>query len=62
MKASVDEKTCTGCTLCTAICPAVFEMEGALARARVDPVPASEEAACREAAAGCPVAAIAIVE
>ena len=61
MKAIVDQNTCTGCTLCAVTCPEVFEIERGLAQAQADPVPPGEEAACREAAAGCPVAAITLV-
>lgn len=60
MKAFVDEGTCTGCGLCTDICPAVFEMKGDLAEVKVDPVPSGEEDACQDAADSCPVNAISI--
>jgi ferredoxin len=62
MRAIVDKDTCTGCQLCTEICPQVFRMEGDVAFAYVTPVPAGLEAACREAADSCPVAAISLAE
>ncbi len=67
MRAIVDQTTCTGCRLCTEICPEVFKMvNGAagdeVAVAYVSPVPAAREAACREAAESCPVAAISLAD
>ena len=62
MQAVVDEGTCIGCGLCEQTCPAVFEMVDGIAKVRVDPTPAGEEASCRDAAQACPVEAIAIVE
>jgi ferredoxin len=60
MKAVVDEKTCVGCGLCSDNCAAVFEMDGSIAKVKVAQVPAAEEAACKDAAANCPVEAITI--
>ncbi len=61
MKAKVDEGTCTGCTLCCDIAPDLFEMgDDGLAHAKVEEVPAASEATAKEAADGCPVAAIAV--
>lgn len=62
MKAKVDPDLCTGCGLCPDICPAVFEMDGDVARATVDTVPGGEEENCKDAADSCPVEAIAIEE
>lgn len=62
MKATVDQDACVGCGLCPDVCPAVFEMQGDTAVAKTNPVPPGEEDACREAADGCPVDAIAIEE
>jgi ferredoxin len=63
MKASVDAKTCIGCGLCAGTCAAVFEMRaGNVAQVRANPVPKDAEAACREAAAGCPVEAIELTD
>lgn len=62
MKAIVDQDTCTGCELCPSICPEVFEMDGPVARAKLDSVPAEFEEAAREAAASCPVEAIRVEE
>jgi ferredoxin len=63
MKAIVDKDTCTGCELCAQTCPEVFEMENdGLAHAIVDEVPAEVQQSCRDAAAGCPVEAIRILQ
>jgi len=62
MKAIVDQETCTGCTLCTQICPEVFRMDDDKAVAYVDTVPKDAEEACKEAALKCPVDAIRITE
>lgn len=60
MKAKVNEETCIGCGLCEQLCPVVFALDGATAKVQVDPVPADQESACREAADACPVSAIEI--
>lgn len=60
MKAKVDPNLCTGCELCTNICPDVFEMKGDIAVEKVSPVPNSAEETCREAKDSCPVEAISI--
>ncbi len=62
MKATVDPELCIGCGACEAICNAVFEMDGDVAKVKVDPVPADAEESCREAAEACPVDAIEVVE
>lgn len=62
MKATVDTDMCTGCGLCPDICPAVFEMDGDVAKARVDTVPSDAEDRCRDAAESCPVEAIVVEE
>jgi len=62
MKASVDPDMCTGCGLCPDICPAVFEMDGGVAKAKGGPVPSDAEDTCRDAAESCPVEAINIEE
>jgi ferredoxin len=58
MHAIVDAEVCTGCGLCTDICPEVFEMKGDVAIAKVDPVPQNCLDSCREARDSCPVEAI----
>ncbi len=60
MKAIVDKATCIGCGLCVDACPEVFEMKDDKAEAKVNPVPAAAEDACRDAASQCPVEAIKI--
>jgi ferredoxin len=62
MRACVDSATCIGCGLCEAACPAVFAMKEDRAVVTADPVPPGEEARCREARDGCPVAAISLSE
>ena len=61
MKATIDEEVCFGCTLCTQVCPGVFQMGGDKAKAYADPVPPQMEADCRQAVEQCPVSAIKIV-
>lgn len=58
MKATVDEKECVGCGLCEETCPAVFRLEGSVAKVIAAPVPADDEESCRRAAEDCPVTAI----
>ena len=58
MKATIDAGTCTGCELCTQVCPEVFEMDNGIAKTKVEVVPAASEASAKEAADSCPVACI----
>lgn len=62
MKAIVDADACTGCGLCVATCPEVFDMNDAdeIAVVIADPVPAEAEDTCQEAVEDCPVEAITI--
>lgn len=60
MKAIVDADACTGCGLCVDACPAVFEMDSAVAKVLVKEVPSDATGACQEAADNCPVEAIKI--
>ena len=60
MKVTVDASACTGCELCIDTCPEVFVMNGDVACVKSNPIPANSEAACQEAADGCPVEAIKI--
>lgn len=61
MNVRVDPDLCIGCELCVQTAPTIFEMEGDKAIAKVNPIPADEETACKDAADSCPVTAI-IVE
>lgn len=62
MKAVVDQDTCTGCELCPATCPEVFEMNSdGKAEARGDgTIPPGVEDSAKEAAENCPVEAITV--
>ena len=61
MTAVVDKDLCIGCELCSQLCPAVFSMgDDGFARAVSGPVPADQEASCKEASESCPVDAITI--
>ena len=60
MTAKVDPDTCTGCELCTDMCPEVFKMNRDVAVAYTDPVPDAVEDSAKEAAESCPVEAISI--
>jgi len=62
MKAIVNAEECTGCGLCVDTCPAVFEMNDAVARVLVESVPEDALDTCREAADNCPVEAVKIEE
>ena len=62
MKVKVDENLCTGCGLCTDICPEVFEMGDDVSTVKADNIPSELEEKVREAAESCPVEAIIIEE
>lgn len=62
MKASVDKELCTGCELCVGNCPDVFEMDGDIARVKVDVIPEAAEEDVQQAAEDCPSSAIKIEE
>ena len=55
MRAVIDQKACTGCELCTLICPEVFKMESSYAVAYSNPVPKAYEEYVRESSYDCPV-------
>jgi ferredoxin len=60
MKATVDKESCTGCELCTEICPEVFKMDDGVAVAYTAPVPSANENTAQKAADECPVSCISI--
>jgi ferredoxin len=60
MKAKINEALCSGCGPCEETCPAVFEIDGSVARVKVDRVPLEAEESCREAMENCPTEAITI--
>ena len=62
MIVKVDPDTCTGCELCTRLCPGVFCMEGETARACADSVPPAQKDRVRDAATQCPAEAIRVDE
>ena len=62
MKVRIDKDACVGDETCVAICPDIFEMEGEVARVKMEDVPKNLQDDCREAADACPVEAIIIEE
>lgn len=58
MKASVDSELCTGCGLCADTCPDIFELDGDIARVKVEIVPEAAEECVQQAAEDCPASAI----
>jgi len=62
MKVRVDEDACVGDGSCVSICPEIFEMDGEVAKTKMNVVPKETEASCREAADVCPGEAIILEE
>ncbi len=62
MKVRVDQDACVGDETCVSICPEIFEMDGEVARAKMENIPEQIQESCREAADACPVEAIIIEE
>jgi ferredoxin len=58
MKASIDKELCTGCELCVSACPDIFEVDGDVAKAKVDIIPEGTEECVQQAAEDCPSSAI----
>lgn len=58
MNARVNKELCTGCGLCTQVCPEVFKMDEDKAIAFVEPIPKDLADKAKEAAEQCPVDAI----
>ena len=62
MKVSVDKELCTGCELCVSSCPDIFEIEGDVAKVKVDAIPEGGEECVQQAAEDCPSSAIKVEE
>ncbi len=63
MKVRVDQSICTGCELCAAISPDLFEMNGeGLSQVKSEAVPEDRTEECRDTADTCPVEAIRVEE
>lgn len=62
MKVKVDKGTCIGCGVCVNSCPEVFELEGDIAKVKVDTIPDEAVESAKEAEQNCPVDAITIEE
>lgn len=60
MKAKVNPDLCDGMAVCEQMCPDVFEVKDGTSTVKVDDVPPDAEQRCRQAAEGCPTAAITI--
>ena len=62
MNAKILEDQCTGCGICPSMVPDVFELEGAVASVKTNPVPDGLTDECKEAAESCPTQAIELTE
>lgn len=60
MKAIVIEDVCIGCGLCESNCPEVFEMDGPMAKVKVEIIPEDAKECALKMAKDCPVEAIQI--
>ncbi len=58
MNTCIDQEACTGCSLCTRLCSAVFQMENGKAIVTRANVSAEFEYSCLQAANACPTKAI----
>jgi ferredoxin len=58
MKAIIDKELCTGCELCVTSCPDIFEMDGDLAKVKVEIIQPGAEECAHQAADDCPTTAI----
>ncbi len=52
----INQEECTGCELCTQLCPDVFEMDGNVAKVKDQNAASKEE--IQEAIDSCPVSCI----
>ncbi|HUU91673.1 MAG TPA: ferredoxin [Phycisphaerae bacterium] len=62
MRVRVDAELCTGCGVCTDMCPEVFDLRDDVSVVLVDEVPQDLADTAREAADACPVEAIVVEE
>jgi ferredoxin len=62
MKVRVDTDACVGDETCVSLCPEIFEMDGEIAKTRMEVVPKELEESCSKAAEACLVEAIMIDE
>jgi len=58
VKVSIDKELCTGCGLCVDSCPDIFELDGDIAKPKVEIVPEAAEECIQQAAEDCPASAI----
>lgn len=61
MKAIVNKELCIGCGACSAICPAVFELdENYVSKVILESLDDKNKSCAEEAAVSCPVGAITV--